>query len=394
MLLHRISYLLLLIIAFCFCVLYVDTLSYYLLLLLLLLPLAFLAIAVWAKKQISVTLLPPNGFAFRGEEFPLQIRVKNSTLLPVATVIVNLVFFSPLSGKTESLQIRCTAPAKNAVIRTLKFTPKHCGVLQIRVKKIRITDLLRLFLLRPAGTPDNHTIEIVALPQILAIPAALNTNLITGMDSNNYSAHAAGNDSSEIFGLHEYRDGDKMSRVHWKITAKTSKLYIKDYSLPLSRSFLILCDASSSDSTLRDANFAAAASVCSLLINAEESAALGWYDTAQHTGCVAYLDHLADFPNAIAQLSRCLPYAPPDLMLQNLPIEITRSGTLYAHCMIATDQPDSLLEALTELAPLARRITVLVTNPAVDLEAIRLPVHPEIHLQAFSEQMPTNTMIL
>lgn len=52
----------------------------------------------------------------------------------------------------------------------------------------------------------------------------------------------AGNDTSEIFDIHEYKNGDFYNRIHWKLSAKSDSLFVKDYSFPLGNESLILID--------------------------------------------------------------------------------------------------------------------------------------------------------
>ncbi len=52
-------------------------------------------------------------------------------------------------------------------------------------------------------------------------------------ESNKFSEHKAGDDPSEIFDLREYNIGDKLNRIHWKLSSKRDDFIVKDYSLPV-----------------------------------------------------------------------------------------------------------------------------------------------------------------
>ena len=53
-----------------------------------------------------------------------------------------------------------------------------------------------------------------------------------------------GDDPSEIFDIREYVDGDKIQRIHWKLTGKTGHLMVKEGSLPLTKAVNIFVDLS------------------------------------------------------------------------------------------------------------------------------------------------------
>ena len=55
----------------------------------------------------------------------------------------------------------------------------------------------------------------------------------TSADSDRFSTYKKGDDPSEIFDIREYADGDKIQRIHWKLSSKTGDLMVKEGSLPL-----------------------------------------------------------------------------------------------------------------------------------------------------------------
>ena len=61
-------------------------------------------------------------------------------------------------------------------------------------------------------------------------------------DSEEYDKHNAGDDPAEIYQIREFRQGDKMSRVHWKMTARLDQMMIKELSRPISDSVGIFLD--------------------------------------------------------------------------------------------------------------------------------------------------------
>ena len=79
----------------------------------------------------------------------------------------------------------------------------------------------------------------------------------TSQDSDRFSKYKKGDDPSEIFDVREYTDGDKIQRIHWKLSGKTGSLMVKEGSLPLTKIvhvFIDLCVQGEKQSRLDDAN--------------------------------------------------------------------------------------------------------------------------------------------
>ena len=62
------------------------------------------------------------------------------------------------------------------------------------------------------------------------------------IESEEYDEKRPGDDPSQIFQIREYREGDRMQRIHWKASARTSQLMVKDYSMPIGLGALLLFD--------------------------------------------------------------------------------------------------------------------------------------------------------
>ena len=54
-----------------------------------------------------------------------------------------------------------------------------------------------------------------------------------------YSDEESGDDPSQIFEIRDYRPGDKMQKIHWKLSAKSDSLIVKEYSEPVGFAIVI-----------------------------------------------------------------------------------------------------------------------------------------------------------
>ncbi len=98
------------------------------------------------------------------------------------------------------------------------------------------------------------------------------------------------------------RPGDDLRRIHWKMTAKTDRLIVREASLPLQRSLLVFWDKTAADKLAPDAADALAesvSSVCQSLSEAGFAYTLGWSGEGQNV-----LEEVPDTDRLLALLPR------------------------------------------------------------------------------------------
>ena len=103
--------------------------------------------------------------------------------------------------------------------------------------------------LRPAGAvhPAPAAEKGPSLPGVLlpgGVPPALalGEQPLPDGEGDKYSPHKPGDDPTELFGLRPYREGDRLSRIHWKLSQKTGQTLVKELGLPVSERVLFLLD--------------------------------------------------------------------------------------------------------------------------------------------------------
>ena len=135
----------------------------------------------------------------------------------------------------------------------------HCGGLICTPEKLWVYDCLGLFRMRPRGqlshtvTVRPHALEPKDLPQIHRALATQYRPKPGGGFGENYE-------------LRLFRPGDSLNQIHWKLTAKTRKLMIREPLIPVGRQAQILLKISGSPSEL-DKKFGQLLGVCQHLLD-------------------------------------------------------------------------------------------------------------------------------
>lgn len=106
------------------------------------------------------------------------------------------------------------------------------GRYEIEAADVRIYDAMHVFYKRKKIKTGKY---IYVLPQCYLIPINVTKktrDFVT--DSDVYYADARGDDSGEVYQIREYRPGDRLMNIHWKLTARQDEIMVRDASKSLS----------------------------------------------------------------------------------------------------------------------------------------------------------------
>lgn len=134
---------------------------------------------------------------------------------------------------------------------------------------------------------------MLVLPDTFEIAVELGETNTPDMDSSEYSPVRPGSDPSELFGVRDYREGDALKRIHWKLSEKYDRTVVREASLPVARSILLLLDNAPEGAIAPEKVSAAVEG----LMSASESLAgqgisheIGWLNhETERSSCVAFL---------------------------------------------------------------------------------------------------------
>lgn len=112
---------------------------------------------------------------------------------------------------------------------------EHCGKLNFRIEKARVYDHLGLFFL-PVRNTGEAGVVVVPTPVTLSAPPDLERHLAQSWQVK------PGGGMAENHELRLYRPGDNLRQIHWKLSAKTGKLMIREAMEPRRGRLLLTMD--------------------------------------------------------------------------------------------------------------------------------------------------------
>lgn len=215
--------------------------------LLIIVPVVMFLFLLIIRRRIHVSVDSKNPVAEkdsmdRPARAAVILSVENGNrILPITKGIVRVRYENLFSGEKGRFKIRFSVDAGRKRDRRIPVSMVNCGNVAITVEKVRIYDYLSIF----AWTVGKNfkTQNILVLPPQKEIYLGEDRWYNeTNEDSDRFSLYKKGDDPSEIFNIREYMDGDKIQRIHWKLSSKTGSLMVKEGSLPLTKAVNIFVD--------------------------------------------------------------------------------------------------------------------------------------------------------
>lgn len=182
------------------------------------LPLLCLIISLPAMLKVQVRLHMPGEVPIGSEAL---VRLESACSLPTPPIRCKLRVRHSVTGEEISYATETPLPTQ------------HCGALRIIPKKLYVYDYLGLFR-RRIRKIEPLTLHIAPKPIPLAEPPQLRQYL-----SNSWRPKPGGG-FAENYDLRQYRPGDNLRQIHWKLAAKTGDLIYREPMEPM-KNTLVIC---------------------------------------------------------------------------------------------------------------------------------------------------------
>lgn len=204
-----------------FYIFFIDYFSYYLVYYVVGILLLSLVLFLPALFGVRQSLVLNAAFVKRKETFSFVWRFENRLYLPFIGVMGEIHCRNMMTGE-ETTQSMCTALIFRGAALTMPFTSAHCGMLELSVKKLRIYDILGLYTKKMARPAPAH---ILAAPDNMLLSEEI--DLTNPMQAERKTASRT---LSGGYDLREYRPGDALRNMHWKLSAKMDEMFVKEFS--------------------------------------------------------------------------------------------------------------------------------------------------------------------
>lgn len=220
--------------------------------------------AVWGLYAVKVNCALENKRIERGESASYRISAKYTSLIPLGSVI-----FVSADGRETVFEMM---PYTLKVVSGMQ-TFKHRGVYSIGEGRVYVFDMFALFAL--SKKVENASESILVVPRKMEFEAPEMKTVEMGPETRRRFQ----DDASAPSGVRDWRDGDSLKRVHWKLTMKTYdpsfrnlRPMVRTYDEAARPDTVVLCDLTHIDAVDEWARYAEDAvceasygAVCALL---------------------------------------------------------------------------------------------------------------------------------
>lgn len=184
-----------------------------------------------------------------GNQASLQINTNYNGLLPVK-LYLQMQVENQLTGEKQSMRADGILPGRGAKQNSLlvRMEDAHAGKLQLQIETIAVADLFGLFRFRPRGREEQikavQKLSCLMLPQA-AMPPQL-PDIVWKYDQNSdiYAEDRSGLDQSQTYELRDYRSGDSLRSIHWKLSSRSDNWIVREGSWPVGQKLLLLLENS------------------------------------------------------------------------------------------------------------------------------------------------------
>lgn len=121
---------------------------------------------------------------------------------------------------------------------TLPVSSKYSGNIQVRVDAIEYLDLSGLFTIHKSMESMGG---MVVMPSLSEEAVSKKSGFQAGM-SELEESQAKGNDFAEVTDMREYRPGDRIKDIHWKLSAKKEQLMVKERTSVAQSQIILVID--------------------------------------------------------------------------------------------------------------------------------------------------------
>lgn len=236
------------------------------------LPLCSLILLRIAAHRADADLFLPER-ASKNEWISACLRLKGGKLLSAMRAQIVLHIVNLLTGE-ESVGKASFVDGEAQV----SLISPHCGRLAVEVRSITLYDPLGLFCNR-LSLPVHA--ETLIQPNTFQPVVELQPQQSSDTDGDEYSSIIPGEDPSELFGLRDYREGDPLRSIHWKLSEKYDRTVVKEMSQPTRNDILLIldnCPVSSCSAEAADRVCEALVSLSQVLADLYIPHKIAWFD--------------------------------------------------------------------------------------------------------------------
>ncbi len=216
-----------------------STLSNIFFVFVVLLPIVMGIYLLLARATLSVYRVSTSSTVEKNKPYTYQFKLSNSGIFPYPFIESFMLLPQEDMVRTTERCVWLSMPPLSTydVNNTVSF--HYRGTYEVGVKSFYVYDLFRMFRMR-IRFEDYDTVYVV--PRCLYIRDS--RTRATADESDTMKKVGFSYDRVEISDIRDYRSGDSLKSIHWKLSSKSEEFVVRDYDSGTSRRTFIFADMS------------------------------------------------------------------------------------------------------------------------------------------------------
>lgn len=265
---RRIAYGLALTGAIAFQIFYEGYIAHIIFILTIILPFLSLAISLPGISGFTLRLAPPSDKLTRGAADKWRIIANCRRGLPLAAVALWVKTTNKFTGEEKRFPLELSG-VTNGTQLTVPVNSKHCGLLECRVEKVRAYDYLGLFAFKR---------ELPEAALLTVMPQSMPVERLPEADNRHSRVFARPAGSGEDYEIRDYRPGDPLRAVHWKLSSKQDELLVRE-TMEVEKAMIVLTFDHFGEPIVLDRLFDRISSISSALVREDQKHTLRWIES-------------------------------------------------------------------------------------------------------------------
>ena len=190
--------------------------------------LLWLALFVWARslrQRLHCTLVPPVSHVLRQQDIALESHLENAGILPIPELRLMVKCRDEYAGDVQTLEATAMLDSRETAQLRWTIQADHYGILTLWGHEYAVSDPLGVT--RASAPFPEGSWQIAVLPPLSQEEA--NANLSGGGEDDSAVSQGHTDEPGGSYELRVYREGEPLRNVHWKLTAKTGELMVREY---------------------------------------------------------------------------------------------------------------------------------------------------------------------
>lgn len=282
----------------------------------------------------------------KGCPLTYSIQVKNEGRIGCSKGKAIIKLENMLTGENEKQETAFSIRGRQAKVFECSHVFQNCGKIRITLEEIQSWDFIGAY----GRKNKTHSVtNALSIPDTFHIELSMGAGAQTDLSSDEYSMLKSGFDPSETFALREYRPGDKIKNIHWKLSEKLDEITVRELGLPVNNSVLLMLDSSypaensKPEHEVMDAIGETVISIAQELCDNGVPFQVAWYDSEASTTQVREIMNIDDLSSAMSGVLSATPFEDGSSVLSHFKED---AGPLeYAHIIIVGSVQEPQMES-------------------------------------------------